>query len=567
MLRPLGRTRDVGHELYISDALTIVLPFQQAATANALVLALYATYLLALVLPLFEVIKVGKIRTRAVSKVRGTACGVSWIAVVAVILAGLVWAMAKPQSLGINSFLLASGMILSPYPVIVLLAKDKWAMAKPQSLGVNSFMLASGMALSHQTVNMLTAKGRTFKPSKPFKALVWSVFWNWFAITLLLGIVFFLELITPEVDLIFGGTPPQIISEFINIDREISLYLYIPLFLSSFFLVSFLWIISLLSFPFLVLFIFATAYMHFHSIFSIKGRTFVPFKPFISFKALVWLVFWNRFAITFLLGTVFFFVPFKSFKSFKPFIPFKALVWLVFWNWFAITLLLGTVFFLELITPRGELLLGGTPPPIISEFINIDSGIIWSLYSTFYFLSSNYLIIFLWIISLLSLPFLILFILATAYMHFHSIFSINGRLKDIKPLIAFTPILGVLFQYPYLRNGLRAVHWNFQTNISLLSWSAIRFIFEVSVIAVVIGLAAYTDYSSFANSDNGFFSTFVNDFYLDNALIFALLSVPISLILPYMLLTNRLKQILNGSGTAVAAGTAKPTAGETALPV
>ena len=65
-----------------------------------------------------------------------------------------------------------------------------------------------------------------------------------------------------------------------------------------------------------------------------------------------------------------------------------------------------------------------------------------------------------------------------------------------------------------------------------------------------------------------FFSTFViHGFYLDNALIFALLSVPISLILPYMLLTNRLKQILNGSGTAVAAGTAKPTAGETALPV
>ena len=80
----------------------------------------------------------------------------------------------------------------------------------------------------------------------------------------------------------------------------------------------------------------------------------------------------------------------------------------------------------------------------------------------------------------------------------------------------------------------------------------------------MIGLAAYTDYSSFANSDNGFFSTFVNGFYLDNAIIFALLSIPISLILPYMLLTNRLKQILNGSGTT---GAAKPTAGETALPV
>ena len=125
------------------------------------------------------------------------------------------------------------------------------------------------------------------------------------------------------------------------------------------------------------------------------------------------------------------------------------------------------------------------------------------------------------------------------------------------------PILGVLFQYLYLRNGLRAVHWNLQTNVILLSWSAIRFTFEVSVITVVIGLAAYTDYSSFANSDNGFFSTFVNDFYLDNAIIFALLSVPISLILPYLILTNRLKQILNGSGTAVAAGAAKPTAGET----
>ena len=125
LLRSLGRTRDVGHELYISDDFTIVLPFQQASTANALVLALYATYLLVLVLPLFEVIKVGKIRTRAVPKVQVTAYGVSWIAVVAVVLAGLVWAMAKPQSLGINSFLLASGMILSPYPVIVLLVKGK----------------------------------------------------------------------------------------------------------------------------------------------------------------------------------------------------------------------------------------------------------------------------------------------------------------------------------------------------------------------------------------------------------------------------------------------------------
>ena len=94
--RSLGGTRDVGHELYISDDFTIVLPFQQASTANALVLALYATYLLALVLPLFELIKIGKIRTRAVSKVQVTAYGVSWIAVVAVVLAGLVWAMVKP---------------------------------------------------------------------------------------------------------------------------------------------------------------------------------------------------------------------------------------------------------------------------------------------------------------------------------------------------------------------------------------------------------------------------------------------------------------------------------------
>ena len=129
----------------------------------------------------------------------------------------------------------------------------------------------------------------------------------------------------------------------------------------------------------------------------------------------------------------------------------------------------------------------------------------------------------------------------------------------------------MLFQYLYLRNGLRAVHWNLKTNVILLSWSAVRFTFEVSVIIFLIGLAAYTDYSSFSNFGENFFftfvATFVHDFYLDNALIFTLLSVPISLILPYMLLTNRLKQILNGSGTAVAAGAAKPTAGETALPV
>ena len=369
----LGRTRDVGHELYISDDFTIVLPFQQASTANALVLALYATYLLVLVLPLFEVIKVGKIRTRAVPKVQVTAYGVSWIAVVAVVLAGLVWAMAKPQSLGINSFLLASGMILSPYPVIVLLVKGK-------------------------------------------KVL-----------------------------------------------------------------------------------------------------------PFIS--------------------------------------------WLVYWNWLAITFLLGVGFFLELITTRGNL--GAIPPLIISEFINTDHEI-WtdlSIAYTFFFLFL--FICFLWISThLLYLPYLVLFILATPYMHFYLIFSINGRLKDIKPRITLTPILGVLFQYLYLRNGLRAVHWNLKTNVLLLSWSAVRFTFEVSVVTFLIGFAAFTDYSSFANSGNDFFFTFVDtfggDFYIDNSSIFALLSVPISLILPYMLLTNRLKQILNGSGTA---GAAKPTVGETALPV
>ena len=376
LLRSLGRTRDVGHELYISDDFTIVLPFQQASTANALVLALYATYLLVLVLPLFEVIKVGKIRTRAVPKVQVTAYGVSWIAVVAVVLAGLVWAMAKPQSLGINSFLLASGMILSPYPVIVLLVK-----------------------------------GKTVTRSTRFTALSWLGYWNWFVITLLLGVVFFFQLTTP---------------------------------------------------------------------------------------------------------------------------------------------------------PRGDLFGNDSPPPIISEFITDSDSEIWSFYYAFLVAGGILFYIFLWIgTHFLYFPYLVLLILATPYIHFYLIFSISGCLKEIKPRIAFMPILGVLFQYLYLRNGLRAVHWNLQTNIILLSWSAIRFTFEVSVITVVIGLAAYTDYSSFANSDNGFFSTFVNDFYLDNAIIFALLSVPISLILPYLILTNRLKQILNGSGTAVAAGAAKPTAGET----
>ena len=373
----LGRTRDVGHELYISDTFIVVLPFQQASTANALVLALYASYLLVLVLTLFEVIKVGKIRTRAVSKVKGTAYGVSWIAVVAVIFAGLVWAMANPQSLGINSFLLASGMILSPYPVIVLLAKDK-------------------------TVTRFT-----------------------------------------------------------------------------------------------------------------------------------------------------------------------ALVWLGYWNWFAIILLLWAVFFFELTKTRGDL--GAIPPPIISEFINTDSRIWTSLslaYTVFFLFPSLF---FLGISAFLYLPYLVLFVLATPYTHFYLIFSINGRLKDIKPRITLTPIFGVLFQYLYLRNGSRATHWNFQTNVILLSWSAIRFVFEVSVITSVIGLVAYTDYSSFSSSGENFFFTFVDtfggDFYLDNALIFALLSVPISLILPYLILTNRLKQILNRSGTAVVVGAAKPTAGETALPV
>ena len=364
----LSRTRDVGHELYISDTFIVVLPFQQASTANALVLALYATYLLVLVLPLFEVIKVGKIRTRAVPKVQVTAYGISWIAVVAVVLAGLVWAMAKPQSLGINSFLLASGMILSPYLVIVLLVKGK-------------------------------------------KVL-----------------------------------------------------------------------------------------------------------PFIS--------------------------------------------WLVYWNWFATTLLLGAAFFLELTRTSGDF--GAIPPPIISEFINTDSRIWTSLslaYTVFFLFPSLF---FLGISTFLYLPYLVLFILATAYTHFYLILSISGRPKDIKPRITLTPILGVLFQYLYLRNGLRAAHWNLKPISSFYPGQQYVSPFEVSVIAVVIGLAAYTDYSSFANSGNGFFSTFVNGFYLDNALIFALLSVPISLILPYMLLTNHLKQILNGSGTAVAA---KPTAGETALPV
>ena len=378
----LGRTRDVGHELYISDTFIVVLPFQQASTANALVLALYATYLLVLVLPLFEVIKVGKIRTRAVPKVQVTAYGISWIAVVAVVLAGLVWAMAKPQNLGINSFLLASGMILSPYPVIMLLVKGK--------------------------------------------------------------------------------------------------------------------------------------------------------------KVIL-----------------------------------KALPWLVFWNWFATTLLLGAAFFLELTRTSGPF--GAIPPPIISEFINTDS-VMWNTLSVVYTILFLFPIYgFLTLSAFLYPPYLVLFILATPYMHFHLIFSINGSLKDINPRIAFTPILGVLFQYLYLRNGLRVVHWNLKTNIILLSWSAVRLTFEVSVITFLIGLAAYTDYSSLSNSGNGFFPTFVSgfepgndffsifggDFYPDNALIFALLSVPVSLILPYTLLTNRLKQILNGSGTAVAAGAAKPTAGET----
>ena len=173
LLRFLGGTKDVGHELYISDDFTIVLPFQQASTANALVLALYASYLLVLVLTLFELIKVGKIRTRAVSKVQVTAYGVSWIAVVAVVLAGLVWAMAKPQSLGINSFLLASGMILSPYPVIALLVRGKRVIRLTRST-----------------------------------TLSWVVYWNWFIITLLLWAVFFLELIAPRGDLLFGETPP-----------------------------------------------------------------------------------------------------------------------------------------------------------------------------------------------------------------------------------------------------------------------------------------------------------------------------------------------------------------------
>ena len=229
---PFHRAGDVGHELYISDALTIVLPFQQASTANALVLALYATYLLVLAILLFEVIKVGKIRTRAVSKVKGTAYGVSWIAVVAVILAGLVWAMAKPQSLGINSFLLASGMILSPYPVIVLLAKDK-------------------------TVTRFTA-------------LVWLGYWNWLAIILLLWAVFFLELTRTRGG--FGIIPPPIISEFINTDHEI--WSSLSVYYSIFFLfpsLFFLWISAFLYLPYLVLFILATAYTHFYLIFSING--------------------------------------------------------------------------------------------------------------------------------------------------------------------------------------------------------------------------------------------------------------------------------------------------------
>ena len=122
-------------------------------------------------------------------------------------------------------------------------------------------------------------------------------------------------------------------------------------------------------------------------------------------------------------------------------------------------------------------------PPIISEFINIDSQI-WVWYSFFYFVGGIFFLPFLWISTFLYLPYLVLFILATAYTHFYLIFSISGRLKEIKPRITLTPILGVLFQYLYLRNGLRALHWNFQTNLILLSWSAIRFTFEVSVIAV-----------------------------------------------------------------------------------
>ena len=285
----LGRTRDVGHELYISDTFIVVLPFQQASTANALVLALYATYLLVLVLPLFEVIKVGKIRTRAVPKVQVTAYGISWIAVVAVVLAGLVWAMAKPQSLGINSFLLASGMILSPYPVIVLLVKGKKVL--------------------------------------PFKALSWLVYWNWFAITLLLWAVFFLELTAEQGDLISVEFRLQLFQNLlILIPNMGSLY--------SCFL-------------------------------------FYRFNPVSNFP-------WDKL--------------------------------------FFISSILGFIHF------------------------------------------------------------------SNPYMHFYLIFSISGRLKDIKPRIALTPILGVLFQYLYLRNGLRAVHWNLQTNVILLSWSAIRFTFEVSVI-------------------------------------------------------------------------------------
>ena len=217
----LGRTRDVGHELYISDTFIVVLPFQQASTANALVLALYASYLLVLAILLFEVIKVGKIRTRAVSKVKGTAYGVSWIAVVAVVLAGLVWAMANPQSLGINSFLLASGMILSPYPVIVLLFKDK-------------------------TVTRFTA-------------LVWLGYWNWFAIILLLWAVFFFELARTSGD--FGAIPPPIISEFINTDHEI--WNTLSFVYTTFFLIpigALLEISVFLYFPYLVLFVLATVY-------------------------------------------------------------------------------------------------------------------------------------------------------------------------------------------------------------------------------------------------------------------------------------------------------------------
>ena len=150
----------------------------------------------------------------------------------------------------------------------------------------------------------------------------------------------------------------------------------------------------------------------------------------------------------------------------KKVLPFIS--WLVYWNWFAITLLLGAAFFLELTRTSGPF--GVIPPPIISEFINTDSGIWGSLSIVYTFLLFPIYGPLTLSIHFLYLPHLVLFVLATAYTHFHLIFSINGRLKDIKPLIAFTPIWGVLFQYLYLRNGLRAVHWNFQTNLILLSW-------------------------------------------------------------------------------------------------